>query len=95
MCKLDMDIFTFDSVFRSGLSADDYGFNRPDCQYGKGQHIKYRNLTQVENVMKVNIKIEWHCNNDDYQGRYYYLITVWNESGFYRFGLIVSILRHF
>ncbi len=73
-----MDIFTFDSILWSNLPAGDYGFYRPNSQYGKGQYIQYCNLTQVEDAKKVNIKIEWHCNNDDYQGSYYYLITVWN-----------------
>ncbi len=95
MRKLDMDIFTFDSMLMSDLPAGDYGFYRPGSQHGKGQYIQYSNLTQVKNAMKVNIKIEWHCNNDDYQGCYYYLITVWNESGLYGFGLITFILRHF
>jgi hypothetical protein len=48
------------------LPAGDYGLYSPGRQHGKGQYIEYSNLTQVENAMKVNIKVEWHRNNNDY-----------------------------
>ncbi len=92
---MDMGILAFDIRLRPNLSAGDYSFYRPDSQYDKGQYVQYSNLTQVENAFKVNIKIEWHSNYDDYQGSDYYLITVWYKFVFYRYGVIVSFLRHF
>ena len=45
--------------------AGDYGSYRPDSQHGKGQYKKYSNLAQVKDAMKMDIKIEWNCDDDD------------------------------
>jgi hypothetical protein len=62
---LDFGALTIYSEFWSNLLAIDYSFYRPDGQYGKGQYIKNCNLTQVKDAVKVDIKIERNCDDDD------------------------------
>ena len=61
----NLDILTIGNRFRSNLSAIDNSFYRPDSQYGKSQYVKNCNLTQVEDAVKMDIKIEWNSNDDD------------------------------
>ena len=71
---LNWYILTIDSGFRSNLPARpavpfgraiDYGFYRPDSQHGKGQYVKNCNLTQVEDAVKMDIKIERNRDDND------------------------------
>ncbi len=62
---LNFDVLTIDSGFRSNLPTIDNGFYRPDSQHGKGQYIKNCNLTQVEDAVKMDIKIEWNSDDDN------------------------------
>jgi len=62
---LNADVLVIESGFSSILSAIDYGLYGPDSQYGKGQDIKNCNLAQIENAVKMDIKIEWHSDYDD------------------------------
>ncbi len=61
---LHFNALAIDSWSGLNLPTIDYGFYRPDSQDGKGQYIKDCNLAQVEDAVKMDIKIEW--NSDDY-----------------------------
>ncbi len=77
-----MSVLTIHHGLRQSLFGVNYSFYRPDSQHGKGQYIEDRNLAQVEDAVKVDIKIERDGNNDNQQSGYYYLVTVWDSPGF-------------
>ena len=62
---LDLVISDNDGGCWSNLPAIDYSFYGPDGEYGKGQYIKNCNLTQVEDAVKMDIKIEWNSDYDN------------------------------
>lgn len=89
-----MSVLAIHHWLRPSLFAVNYSFYRPDSQHGKGQYIEDRNLAQVEDAVKVDIKIERDRNNDNQQSCYYYLITVWDSFGLCWRNCLCFFIKH-